>query len=121
MRTRSSLGIALFALAALPGLARADKLDKDDKKWLDDVRPILLADEEKHFKDLKDKADRLEFQKIFWAPSRPRPRDARERVPGCSTRRTHAEADTHSACRPRPAPTRTAAASSSCSGSRTRS
>ena len=34
---------------------------------LDDVRPILLADEEKTYKDLKDKSDRLEFQKIFWA------------------------------------------------------
>ncbi len=27
----------------------------------------MLPDEEKTFKDLKDKADRAEFQKIFWA------------------------------------------------------
>jgi GWxTD domain-containing protein len=67
MRTRPFLSLALLALAAIPGLARADKLDKDDKKWLDDVRPIMLSDEEKQFKELKDKADRLEFQKIFWA------------------------------------------------------
>jgi GWxTD domain-containing protein len=64
MRTWTSLGLALLALAT-PALAQ--KLDKDDKKWLDDVRPILPSDEEKQFKDLKEKADRLEFQKIFWA------------------------------------------------------
>ena len=57
-------GIAL--LVAVPSL-RADKLSKEEKKWLDDVKPLMLADEEKTFKDLKDKADRDEFQKIFWA------------------------------------------------------
>ncbi|HSD28463.1 MAG TPA: GWxTD domain-containing protein, partial [Vicinamibacteria bacterium] len=57
------LGLALVQ----PGLAAAQKLDKDDRKWLDEVRPILLPDEEKTFKGLKEKADRLEFQKIFWA------------------------------------------------------
>jgi GWxTD domain-containing protein len=67
MRTRTSLGLALLAIAAVAGPARADKLDKDDKKWLDEVRAILPSDEEKQYKDLKDKADRLEFQKIFWA------------------------------------------------------
>jgi GWxTD domain-containing protein len=68
MRICSSRDAILVALALLsPGLAAAQKLDKDDKKWLDDVRPILLADEEKTYKGLKEKADRLEFQKIFWA------------------------------------------------------
>jgi GWxTD domain-containing protein len=58
----------LLTLSLLqPGLAAAQKLDKDDKKWLDDVRPILLSDEEKTYKSLKEKGDRLEFQKIFWA------------------------------------------------------
>lgn len=56
-------GIAV--LAAAPAL-RADKLSKEEKKWLDDVKPLMLADEEKTFKDLKDKSDRDEFQKIFW-------------------------------------------------------
>jgi len=68
MHTRPGDLMILLALAFLqPGLAAAQKLDKDDKKWLDDVRPIILADEEKIFKSLKDKNDRLEFQKIFWA------------------------------------------------------
>jgi GWxTD domain-containing protein len=68
MFNRSSRFTILLALALLrPGLAAAQKLDKDDKKWLDDVRPIMLVEEEKTYKGLKDKSDRLEFQKIFWA------------------------------------------------------
>jgi GWxTD domain-containing protein len=57
---------AIAVLAAAPAV-RADKLSKEEKKWLDDVKPLMLADEEKTFKDLKDKSDRDEFQKIFWA------------------------------------------------------
>jgi GWxTD domain-containing protein len=68
MHMRSSCPVILLGLALIqPGLAAAQKLDKDDKKFLDEVRPIMLQDEEKTFKALKDKADRLEFQKIFWA------------------------------------------------------
>ncbi|MET0551704.1 MAG: GWxTD domain-containing protein [Vicinamibacteria bacterium] len=57
-------GIAVLAAASA---VRAEKLSKEEKKWLDDVKPLMLAEEEKTFKDLKDKADREEFQKIFWA------------------------------------------------------
>jgi len=57
----------LLVLLPLAAPARAQKLDKDDKKFLEDVKPILLTDEEKTYKGLKDKADRQEFQKIFWA------------------------------------------------------
>ncbi len=67
MRIRSSRDAILALVLLSPGLAAAQKLDKEDKKWLDDVRPILLADEEKTYKGLKEKPDRLEFQKIFWA------------------------------------------------------
>ena len=68
MHIRPHRSAFILALALLPpGLAAAQKLDKDDKKWLDDVRPILTADEEKTYKGLKEKGDRLEFQKIFWA------------------------------------------------------
>jgi len=57
----------VVALAALASLARAgDKLEKDQKKWLDSVRAIVLPEEEKVYRDLK-KEDRAEFQKIFWA------------------------------------------------------
>jgi GWxTD domain-containing protein len=57
----------LVVLLTGPGLANAQKLDKDDRQFLDDVRPILLGDEDKTYKGLKEKSDRLEFQKIFWA------------------------------------------------------
>src|SRR3954470_23623999 len=67
MSLRLKLALAMAALVLAPAAARADKLDKDDKRWLDEVRPLMLPDEEKTYKDLKDKADRLEFQKIFWA------------------------------------------------------
>ena len=68
MRARSCHLVLLSGLLLVsPGIASAQKLDKDDKTFLDAVRPILLSDEEKLFKSLKDKADRLEFQKIFWA------------------------------------------------------
>ncbi len=78
MPIRSSCPAILLGLALVqPGLAAAQKLDKDDRKWLDDIRPIMLADEEKTFKGLKDKTDRLEFQKIFWAR-----RDADLATPG---------------------------------------
>ena len=61
---RSLLVPSLLALLASP--AAAD-LDKNAKKWLDDVRPILLPEEEKIYKSLKNNSDALEFQKIFWA------------------------------------------------------
>jgi len=68
MRARSFRFAFLTGLLLVsPGIASAQKLDKDDKTFLDGVKPILLADEEKLFKGLKDKADRTEFQKIFWA------------------------------------------------------
>jgi GWxTD domain-containing protein len=68
MRARSQQLVFLGGLLLVsPGIASAQKLDKDDKAFLDAVRPILLSEEEKLFKGLKDKSDRLEFQKIFWA------------------------------------------------------
>jgi GWxTD domain-containing protein len=70
-RRMSAVIAVLCALG--PAAAVAQKLDKDAKKWLEDVRPIILPDEEKTFRELKDKADREEFQKIFWARRDPNP------------------------------------------------
>lgn len=61
-----SLATALLILLA-PLAALAQKMDKQDKAWLEHVRPIMLPDEEKTFRELKDKGDREEFKKIFWA------------------------------------------------------
>jgi GWxTD domain-containing protein len=58
--------VAALALLAPAAALPADKLDKEAKKWLEDVRPLLLPDEEKTFRGL-NKGDREEFQKIFWA------------------------------------------------------
>jgi GWxTD domain-containing protein len=64
VRNRASLvGLALCVLAA----PSARALDKDAKKWLDEVKPIILPDEERTYRDLKDKGEVAEFQKIFWA------------------------------------------------------
>src|SRR5687767_11117170 len=63
---RRSFATALLLLAS-PLAAQAQKMDKQDRAWLDHVRPIMLPDEEKTFRELKDKGDREEFKKIFWA------------------------------------------------------
>lgn len=58
--------LALLVLGVLSA-APARALDKESKAWLDSVSPLVLAEEKKTFEGLKDKADKLEFQKIFWA------------------------------------------------------
>jgi GWxTD domain-containing protein len=57
--------LAGLALAALGAPAHAQP--KDPKKFQEETRPIMLPDEEKQWKALKDKGDKDEFQKIFWA------------------------------------------------------
>src|SRR5687767_1068867 len=58
---------ALAALLLLPAPLLAQKLEKEHKKFLEDVKPIMLPQEEKTYRELKDKNDRAEFEKIFWA------------------------------------------------------
>jgi GWxTD domain-containing protein len=68
MRNPRSGVLVLLALSLLrPAAAAAQKLDNEDKKFLADVHALMLADEESIYKKLKDKGDRQEFQKIFWA------------------------------------------------------
>ena len=47
--------------------AAAQKQDKDARQWLEGVAPLILPDEEKLYRSLKDPADVAEFQRIFWA------------------------------------------------------
>lgn len=61
---RFGLASTLVVILAAPALA---DLDKNAKKWVDSVRPILLPEEEKFYKNLKNNSDATEFQKIFWA------------------------------------------------------
>jgi hypothetical protein len=65
MSTRHALGIGLV-LSTLATAAPA-ALDEDDKKWLQEVGPLLLDNEPKLLESLRQKEDRLEFRKIFWA------------------------------------------------------
>jgi GWxTD domain-containing protein len=68
MSFRETLAFVAAAACLVPAAASAaEKLDKDSKKWLDQVRPLILPEEEKVFRELKDKSERDEFQKIFWA------------------------------------------------------
>lgn len=61
---RAGLISALFVLLASQASA---EIDKNARKWLDTVRPIILPEEEKAYKNLKNNSDAAEFQKIFWA------------------------------------------------------
>lgn len=67
MPARRPTALVILALGLVPvASARADKMSKQDKAWLDSVRSIALQEEEKAFKDLKEKSDREEFKQIFW-------------------------------------------------------
>ena len=70
---RSAVLVVAGLLFLLPAPVRAQKLDDEDKKFLNDVRPIILLTEKSTYEKLKDKADRLEFQKVFWARRDPNP------------------------------------------------
>jgi GWxTD domain-containing protein len=72
MPTRTCALVILAQLATGLPVVAAD-LDKDDKEWLEEVRPIILSEERQTFEDLEDKADREEFKKIFWARRDPDP------------------------------------------------
>ena len=74
MRLRSRALLILLAALFLPARpAASDEFDRDDRKWLDEVQPIMLSAEEKFFRELKAKEDRLEFRRIFWARRDPDP------------------------------------------------
>lgn len=67
MPVRRPLFLTFLSLSVLASpSARAQKLDKESKKWLEGVAPIMLTEEEKFFREIKDKEDRAEFQRIFW-------------------------------------------------------
>ena len=59
--------LALLALLAVPATTALAEMDKNAKKWVETVRPIILPEEEKVYKALKNNNDAAEFQKIFWA------------------------------------------------------
>ncbi len=66
MSVRTGFCLALVASVLVCAPARAEKLTKENRHWLDGVRAIILPEEEKQYRDLA-KSERAEFEKIFWA------------------------------------------------------
>lgn len=62
--------IALILAASAPLALADDKLDGNDKKWLAQVSALIQSDEQTIYKKIP-KADRAEFQVIFWARRNP--------------------------------------------------
>jgi GWxTD domain-containing protein len=70
---RTQAGFCALIVAGTAAAAGAQKMDKDAKRWLDETRPIMLAEEEKIYREAKSDKERAEFQKIFWARRDPTP------------------------------------------------
>ncbi|MFI5184461.1 MAG: GWxTD domain-containing protein [Vicinamibacteria bacterium] len=102
MIARRPLSLALLAvvIAAVPSAWAG--LDKEAKAWLEGVAPLILSDEEKTYKDLKDKSDRDEFQRIFWARRNPKGPTATENPYKAEYEKAKAEADKRYRVRGRP-------------------
>jgi len=93
--------VPVLLVFGLLSAASARALDKEAKAWLDSVSPLVLAEERKTFEGLKDKADRLEFQKIFWARRDP-DLDTPENEYQTLYQKAFGEADTRYKTRSRP-------------------
>jgi GWxTD domain-containing protein len=59
--------LILFGASVAAAAVRADKLDNESKRWLEGVAAIILPEEIKAYGQLKDRVERVEFEKIFWA------------------------------------------------------
>jgi GWxTD domain-containing protein len=67
---RLSSLVPLILAASAPLALAGDKLDGNDKKWLAQVSALIQSDEQTIYKSIP-KADRSEFQVIFWARRNP--------------------------------------------------
>jgi len=102
MIARRPFLLAALTLTLSTGPSVWAGLDKEAKAWLEGVAPIMLPDEEKTYKDLKDKSDREEFQKIFWARRNPKGPTATENPYKAEYEKTKVEADKRYRVRARP-------------------
>jgi GWxTD domain-containing protein len=62
-----------LVFALLVPAARAQQPPQEARQWFDSVAPLVLGEEGKLWKTLKDPQDIAEFQKIFWARRDPDP------------------------------------------------
>ncbi len=84
--------LLLFVLFPVPVGLCAERLDKKAQEWLQDVRLLILPEEEVVFRALTDPAERTEFQRIFWARRSSDPRGAGPQPPE-AVRKARARAD----------------------------
>ena len=66
MLVRRLILLVLFAGLGTALPARAAKLDKKSKRWLGEVRAIILPEEDRLYRELQDRSERKEFERIFW-------------------------------------------------------
>ncbi len=59
--------ISVVLASGSPSVARAELTKDDANRWARRVHLLATPDEEKIYKDLKDLADKEEFQRQFWA------------------------------------------------------
>lgn len=81
-RARRVLTLTLFSGALIGPVVLADagsSLDKDDRRWLEQVRPLITPEEIGLFEQI-DARDRGRFQEIFWARRDPDPRTPRNEL-----------------------------------------
>lgn len=64
-------GLAVLLVASGSGTARAEITKSEAQHWAKRVHLLATADEEKILKDLKELADKEEFQRQFWARRSP--------------------------------------------------
>ena len=80
--TKRRVGLILSLVVIAPAMALAQKLEKEEKKWLDEVRPIMLPEEEKTLQEPQGQGRPPGVPEDLLGAPRPEPRDAGERVPG---------------------------------------
>ena len=71
------MAIRRFVIVLLVGAGSAvgaEKLDDESRKWLEGVAAIVLPEEARTYRQLRDRGERVEFEKIFWARRDPDPR-----------------------------------------------
>ena len=88
-----AISTALLAGGLVAPAAAAPAADKSAEHWLRDVRLLVLPEEDALYAQLKDPADRAEFERIFWARRDPDPTTpANELQAAVARARTNADA-----------------------------
>ena len=74
LKPRNGLPACGLAVVLCAAAVAAERLDKKAQAWLQEVRLLILPEEESVFRSLEEAGDRAEFSRIFWARRSPDPR-----------------------------------------------